>query len=114
MLNTYLYKKRILKFSILFLVFSDSVGIQVSAIIFQSPSTTATTSSMILSTAPSINPHRYAIHTHLHPPQNPRPNPSTSGYGLAAMRSSPGTAASPSNMTSTKTVQVEGRTSSNA
>ena len=29
MLNTYLYKKRILKLSILFLVFSDSVGIQV-------------------------------------------------------------------------------------
>ena len=29
MLNTYLYKKRILSFSILFLVFSDSVGIQV-------------------------------------------------------------------------------------
>ena len=40
------------------------------AIISQSPSTTATTSSMILSTAPSINPHRYAIHPHYHPPQN--------------------------------------------
>ena len=25
---------------------------------------------MILSTAPSINPHRYAIHPHHHPPQN--------------------------------------------
>ena len=28
-MSTYLYKKRILKLSILFLVFSDSVGIQV-------------------------------------------------------------------------------------
>ena len=71
MLNTYLYKKRILKLSILFLVFSDSVGIQVSATIYQSPSTTATTSSMILSTAPSTNLHRYAINTHHHPPHNP-------------------------------------------
>ena len=32
----------------------------------------------------------------------PVPNPSTSVYGLAAVKSSPGTAASPSNMTSTK------------
>ncbi|WP_278696149.1 hypothetical protein [Leyella stercorea] len=30
------------------------------------------------------------------------PNPSTSVYGLAAVKSNPGTAASPSNMTSTK------------
>ena len=33
---------------------------------------------------------------------SPVPNPLTSVYGLAAVRSSPGTAASPSNMTSTK------------
>ena len=45
---------------------------------------------------------------------SPVPNPSTSVYGLVAVKSNPGIAASPSNMTSTKTVQVEDRTSSNA
>ena len=49
---------------------ASSSSTNIAATISQSLSTTATTSSMILSTAPSINPHRYAIHPHHHPPQN--------------------------------------------
>ena len=50
---------------------ASSSSTSTAAIIFHSPSTTATTSSMIHFTAPSTNPHRYAINPHHHTPQNP-------------------------------------------